>query len=195
MMRTTIRVVSAALMCAVAATMGTITAPASATVPASATAAAQAAAGAPPSSAVASGQPRWAWPVSPVVVVKAYSAPPTPYASGHRGIDLAVSPSAVVTAPAGSTVRFSGLVVDRPVLTLDHGGGILSSYEPLASDLVVGASVSTGQPLGRVADGGHCASRCLHIGVRIDGAYVSPLLFFDRVPRAVLLPLQLPGGT
>lgn len=196
MTRTTIRVVRAALMCAVAATSGTITVPVSATAVASATAAPQADAGAHPSlsSTIASGQPRWAWPVSPVVVAKAYAAPPTPYAAGHRGIDLAVPLSAVVTAPAGATVRFAGLVVDRPVLTLDHGGGILSSYEPLVSDLPVGASVSTGQPLGRVAEGGHCASGCLHIGVRVDGAYVSPLLFFDRVPRAVLLPLRRPGG-
>ena len=28
---------------------------------------------------------------------------------------------------------------------------------------------------------------CLHLGVRVDGAYVSPLLFLGGQPRAVLL--------
>ncbi|GAB3577102.1 hypothetical protein GCM10027406_10930 [Leifsonia lichenia] len=85
-------------------------------------------------------------------------------------------------------------MVDRPVLTLDHGDGVLSSYEPLASSLEVGAELSAGAPLGRVSEGGHCAAGCLHVGVRIDGQYVSPLLFFDRVPRAVLLPLEPVGA-
>ena len=132
--------------------------------------------------------PRWPWPVAPPRLVGPYAAPPTRYAAGHRGIDLAADPATVVTAPADGVVRFVGVVVDRPVLTLDHGDGILSSYEPLASELVVGAPVARGQPLGRTASGGHCEG-CLHVGARIDGEYVSPLLFFDRVPAAVLLPL------
>ena len=139
--------------------------------------------------AAAAGEPRWSWPVAPVVVANAYAAPPRPYAAGHRGIDLAASPGAVVSSPSTATVRFAGVVVDRAVLTLDHGDGVLSSYEPLASELEVGAEVVAGTRLGLVSAGGHCAADCLHVGVRIDGQYVSPLLFFDRVPRAVLLPL------
>jgi len=140
----------------------------------------------------------WAWPVQPAVLSNAYAAPPTPYAAGHRGIDLAVASgtgaAVPVTAPARATVKFVGTVVDRPVLTLDHGDGILSSYEPLASELALGTELAPGQLLGHVADGGHCADTCLHVGVRLDGEYVSPLLFFDRVPRAVLLPLH-PSGS
>ncbi|MFF1572889.1 murein hydrolase activator EnvC family protein [Leifsonia sp. NPDC058292] len=136
---------------------------------------------------------RWNWPLRPPVVARGFEAPATPYAAGHRGIDLAAASGAAVAAPAAATVRFAGVVVDRPVLTLDHGSGVLSSYEPLASSLAVGETVSTGQPIGTVAAGGHCGTACLHIGVRVDGAYVSPLLFFDRVPRAVLLPLGRPG--
>jgi len=133
--------------------------------------------------------PHWAWPVLPPRVVGAFAAPPTPYAAGHRGIDLATTPEQPVTAPTDATVRFAGVVVDRPVLTLDHGGGVLSSYEPLATELVAGQPVARGAPIGRLASGGHCAASCLHVGVRVDGAYVSPLLFFDTVPPSVLLPL------
>ncbi|MFJ3392198.1 murein hydrolase activator EnvC family protein [Leifsonia aquatica] len=151
------------------------------------------AASTPARAAVPGSAPRWAWPLAPPQVVGAYAAPPTPYAAGHRGIDLAATPEPHVTAPADATVRFAGVVVDRPVLTLDHGGGVLSSYEPLATDLIAGQSVARGSVIGLLASGGHCADSCLHVGVRVDGAYVSPLLFFDRVPPSVLLPLGRDG--
>ncbi len=131
----------------------------------------------------------WAWPLAPVTVVAPYAAPATPYGAGHRGIDLRSSPGVPVSAPADGVVWFAGVVVDRPVVTIDHGDGVLSSYEPLASTLRAGDSVQRGAVIGSTAEGGHCASVCLHVGVRIDGEYVSPLLFFSRVPRAVLLPL------
>ena len=139
--------------------------------------------------------PRWSWPVSPLRMVRAFEAPPSPYAAGHRGIDLAATPGATVTAPSEAMVHFVGVVVDRPVLTLDHGSGVLSSYEPLVADgLAVGDPVTRGMVLGVVGEGAHCSGACLHVGVRVDGEYVSPLLFFDRPPRSVLLPLRT-GGT
>jgi murein DD-endopeptidase MepM/ murein hydrolase activator NlpD len=147
------------------------------------------AAAAPGGAVAVSGRGRWAWPVAAHVLAAGFVAPATPYAAGHRGIDLRAAEGTVVTAPADAVVRFSGMVVDRPVLTLDHGGGVLSSYEPVASTLPVGSVVGRGGIAGTVAAGGHCDGTCLHVGVRVDGDYVSPLLFFDRVPPAVLLPL------
>lgn len=131
----------------------------------------------------------WQWPVPSHRPVAAYAAPPTRYAAGHRGIDLAAAPGLSVAAPADAVVRFAGVVVDRPVVTLDHGGGVLSSFEPVLAGPSVGSAVGRGAVIGTMASGGHCADACLHVGVRIDGEYVSPLRFFDRVPRAVLLPL------
>ncbi|WP_434317278.1 M23 family metallopeptidase [Leifsonia sp. P73] len=146
------------------------------------------------SSTIARVSPRWSWPLTPLRMARPYEAPPSPYAAGHRGIDVAAPPGATVTAPSEATVHFVGVVVDRPVLTLDHGSGVLSSYEPVvAAGLAVGESVTRGMVLGIVGDGAHCSGACLHVGVRVDGEYVSPLLFFDRPPRAVLLPLR-PGG-
>ncbi|MGO4535569.1 peptidoglycan DD-metalloendopeptidase family protein [Leifsonia sp. 2MCAF36] len=131
----------------------------------------------------------WVWPMASHVLTAPYEAPATRYTAGHRGIDLEASPGAVVSAPADAVVRFSGVVVDRPVLTLDHGGGVLSSYEPVVSELPVGAVVGRGAVVGVVASGAHCDGMCLHVGVRVAGEYVSPLLFFGRVAPAVLLPL------
>lgn len=129
------------------------------------------------------------WPVPSPAVTVAYAAPSTRYAAGHRGIDLSAVTGAPVVAPDSAVVRFVGVVVDRPVLTLDHGDGVLSSYEPVSSELTVGEPVSRGAALGLVGSGGHCGTACLHVGVRVNGEYVSPLLFFARVPPAVLLPL------
>jgi murein DD-endopeptidase MepM/ murein hydrolase activator NlpD len=139
---------------------------------------------------------RWEWPVAPQRIVGPYAAPPSPYAAGHRGIDLAAVMGTTVLAPSDATVHFAGVVVDRPVLTLDHGSGILSSYEPvIAEGLKPGDPVVRGSPIGVVGVGGHCSDACLHVGVRIDGGYVSPLLFFDWVPHSVLLPLSSGSGS
>lgn len=131
----------------------------------------------------------WAWPVGPPrTILRPYIAPATPYSPGHRGIDIATA-DGLVTAPAGGTIHFSGTVVDRPVLSIDHGGGVISSYEPLDSPLNKGDEVSRGDPLGHVTPG-HCSSLCVHFGVRIDGTYVSPLSMLGEIPYAVLLPTR-----
>lgn len=143
-------------------------------------------------SAVAAPEAAWSWPVDgPRAIERAYVAPPTPYGRGHRGIDIRAGPT--VFAPADGVVRFAGIVVDRPVLTIDHGGGIVSSYEPVAATVAAGDRVARGEPVGGVLDG-HCGTRCVHVGVRIDGQYVSPLRFLGGVPAAVLLPTRAVGG-
>ena len=133
----------------------------------------------------------WPWPIAPPIVVgRSFIAPATPYSSGHRGIDLTVATGTDVRSPADGVVTFSGVVVDRPVLTIDVGDDLLVSFEPLEAVVARDGRVARGEVVGRVAQGGHCSTECLHVGVRLRGAYVSPLLFFDRVPRAVLLPMR-----
>ncbi len=135
-------------------------------------------------------EPAWNWPVGPPVsLVEPFRAPPTPYAAGHRGIDLAAAPGATVRAPADGVVSFAGPVAGRPVLSIDHGDGIVSAIEPVVSSTSAGASVDQGEPVGVVGSGGHCDDACVHLGVRLHGEYVSPMLFLGGVPRAVLLPL------
>lgn len=134
---------------------------------------------------------RWAWPIpAPRVITQPFIAPATAYSAGHRGIDLRTTPGQAVIAPTSGTVHFAGTVVDRPLLTLRHPGGLLSSYEPLSSTLTEGTAVARGDPIGTVAIGGHCGDSCLHLGVRLDGQYVSPLAYLGGIPRAVLLPTR-----
>ena len=131
----------------------------------------------------------WSWPVSGGhAIARPYVAPDGPYGAGHRGVDIRAPSGAAVLAPDDGVVHFAGFVVDRPVLSLEHGGGVLSSFEPVQTELVVGDHVTRGQVIGMLLPG-HCASPCLHMGVRIDGDYVNPLLFLGGVGWSVLYPL------
>lgn len=130
----------------------------------------------------------WSWPVSSRHITRAYVAPAHTYGPGHRGIDVAAEPNEPILAPAAGVVAFVGTVVDRGVLTIEHGEGVVSSWEPVTSDLVPGQHVSVGDPVALLASGGHAASGSLHVGVRVDGDYVNPLLFFGGLERAILLP-------
>ncbi len=135
--------------------------------------------------------PVWQWPVDPPrSVVRPYVAPATPYSAGHRGVDLRATDGGTVYAPADGVVHFSGIVVDRPVLSIRHPGGLISSYEPVESALASGTAVRRGEVVGMVL-AAHCVpAACVHMGVRLDGEYVSPLLYLGDVPRSVLLPTR-----
>lgn len=133
--------------------------------------------------------PQWRWPADePRSIIRPFIAPETPYSAGHRGIDIR-APSGVVYAPAGGVVHFAGVVVDRPVLSIRHPDGLLSSYEPVTTTLVEGDAVIRGDVIGTV-EPGHCSSLCLHFGVRLNGEYVSPLNFLGGIPWSVLLPTR-----
>ncbi|WP_443469274.1 murein hydrolase activator EnvC family protein [Microbacterium sp. A196] len=131
----------------------------------------------------------WRWPVDAArEVAEPFVAPVHDYGPGHRGVDIVAGAGAIVRAPAYGIVAFRGVVVDRPLITLDHGGGIVSTFEPVASDLAPGTVVQAGDEIGTVVTGGHSAAGHLHIGVRMNGSYINPMLMFGDVPRAILLP-------
>lgn len=130
----------------------------------------------------------WRWPVSPAVVVAPYRAPAHAYGAGHRGIDLQAEPGSPVVAPADGMIAFAGTVVDRPLLTIDHGEGHVTTLEPVLPAVAIGARVAAGEVVGTVAAGGHTAPGAVHFGVREAGEYINPLLLLGTVPRAVLLP-------
>jgi len=137
---------------------------------------------------LAAGGSTWAWPTDvPHVIIRPYIAPATEYGPGHRGVDLAAGEE--LLAPADGVVHFAGTVVDRGVLSIDHGGGVISSYEPVTTSLAAGDVVHRGDVIGTV-EPGHCVELCVHLGVRLNGQYVSPLLYLGGVPRSVLLPTR-----
>lgn len=133
----------------------------------------------------------WSWPLSaPHSVTRSFEAPPTPYKAGHRGVDLSTVSGDPVFAPADGVVSFAGVVVDRPVLSIQHAGDLISSFEPVDAVVAEGEHVSAGQTVGLVSVGGHCGAGCIHFGVRLHGQYVSPMLYLVGIRRAILLPVH-----
>jgi len=131
----------------------------------------------------------WKWPADGARhVVDPFRAPAHEYGAGHRGMDVSARPGSPVRAPAAGVIAFRGGVADRPLITIDHGAGHVTTLEPVASDLAPGAPVAAGTVMGAVADGGHARRGTLHVGVRVDGRYVDPRALFGTGARAVLLP-------
>ncbi|SDQ10835.1 murein hydrolase activator EnvC [Microbacterium sp. cf332] len=131
--------------------------------------------------------PPWMPPVPESSIVRGFEAPAHAYAPGHRGIDVASSARDVV-APAGGVVAFAGPVAGRTVLTLDHGDGLVSSMEPVETILRPGTAVVAGEHVGTIAPGGHVGDGTLHVGVRLYGEYINPLILLVGLVRPVLLP-------
>ena len=133
---------------------------------------------------------RWAWPLTPRPrVERPFDNPAQPWLPGHRGVDLAGGEQATVLAPEHGVVAFRGAVAGRPVLSVDHAGGLRSTYEPVLSTLAAGDRVRRGQPIGRLLVG-HCPPRtCLHWGVRRGEGYLDPVHLVGGAPP-VLLPLR-----
>lgn len=130
----------------------------------------------------------WRWPATGFRLDRPYIAPAHEYGPGHRGIDLRLGADHVLRAPADGAVAFSGMVAGRGILTIDHGDGLVTTLEPIDSDLTPGVSVRRGERVGALALGGHAEPGSVHFGVRLHGDYINPLLLLGGVPRAVLLP-------
>lgn len=121
-------------------------------------------------------------------VLRLASIPQPNWKPGHRGIDVACEEGEEVLAPASGTVTFAGVVVNRPLVVIDHGGGIVSALEPVEPGVAVGDRVRKGDVIGTEWNrGDHCAIACVHWSVRVDGAYVNPLDYLEGFGRIRLL--------
>jgi murein DD-endopeptidase MepM/ murein hydrolase activator NlpD len=128
----------------------------------------------------------WLWPVTGPVI-RGFDPPEDPYSAGHRGIDIATAFGTAIRAPAAGVVTFSGKVGGQLFITLDHGDGLSSTYSWLSSTAVhKGDHVSGGATIGATG-AGHPGSSVahLHLGVKLDGGYIDPMI--------MLAPLSVVG--
>src|SRR5687768_1268477 len=87
-------------------------------------------------------------------VLRTFDPPATRFGAGHRGVDLRAWEGQPVVAAMGGTVTFSGRVAGRSWVTVDHGGGLDTTYGPIDPRLVrAGEVVAPGEWLGFVAAG------------------------------------------
>lgn len=126
------------------------------------------------------------WPVIPVTVLRPFE-PHEQFGPGHRGVDLAAAPGQSVRSALAGQITFSGEVAGRPMVVIEHAGGLRTTYLPVAPSVAVGTHVDAGQPIGSLAVGMHCPlSTCLHWGARLGSEYVDPLTLVGQ--EVVLLP-------
>ena len=131
---------------------------------------------------------RWPLQPGPAVVTRAFDAPKPDWRRGHRGVDLAGAPGQPVYAAGPGTVVFAGLLAGRSVVSVQHPGGLRTSYEPVEAALRPGQLVGAGSPLGRLMSGhpGCPAAACLHWGAMWGPAqradYIDPLGLLAATP-------------
>ncbi|MGN5239751.1 M23 family metallopeptidase [Rhodococcus sp. SJ-3] len=124
------------------------------------------------------------WPLEPrPKVTRPFDPPALNWLPGHRGVDLASHPGQRVLASGDGIVAFAGTVGGKPVVSIDHPGGLRTTYEPVTATVAAGRRISAGDPLGTVEPGheGCPTDACLHWGLRRDRtSYLDPLPLVER---------------
>lgn len=135
---------------------------------------------------------RWPLP-GPPAVTRQFDPPPQPWLSGHRGVDLAGEPGDLVRSAGPGVVFFAGQVAGVGVVSVNHPGGLRTTYQPVEPLVTAGERVWAGDPLGALAPGhaGCPVAACLHWGLRQGDLYLDPLTLLGR-GRVRLLPVD--GG-
>ena len=114
----------------------------------------------------------------PPVVLREFAPGANPFGPGHRGVDLAAPAGSVIRAAGAGRVVYAADLAGRGVVSIEHTGGLRTTYEPVTASVAPGSAVVAGQPIG-VLQPGHAAcapADCLHWGARLaDRVYLDPL--------------------
>lgn len=120
-------------------------------------------------------------------VVRDFDPPAQRWLAGHRGVDLRAAPGTRVRAAMAGRVGFVGVIGDKPVVTVLHGG-LRTTYEPVVASVAEGERVAVGEVIGELAEGHTCPGGwCLHWGLKQGDTYLDPMLLIRR-PEVRLLP-------
>lgn len=136
-------------------------------------------------------QGKFSWPLQPrPAVARRFDKPAQDWLPGHRGVDLAGAPGQAVLAAGNGIVVFAGTVAGKPAVSIDHPGGLRTTYEPVRAEVAVGLRVGRGMRIGTLEAGheGCGAAACLHWGARRDAdghsrhEYIDPLGLLHPTP-------------
>lgn len=120
-------------------------------------------------------------------------APTGPYA-GHWGIDIAATEGSAVGAADDGTVSFAGEVAGVKSVTVDHGGGLRTSYSYLSQ-----IGVRRGQWVPEGATVGYSGLdhdlAAIHFSVRVGDVYQDPQRWLGclSVPHPALSLVPVPA--
>ncbi|HUP74580.1 MAG TPA: M23 family metallopeptidase [Acidimicrobiales bacterium] len=129
--------------------------------------------------------PRFVPPVD-APISDSYRPPATSYGPGNRGIEYATRPGTAVGASAAGFVAFAGIIAYERYVSIDHEGGVRTTYSYLETiEVVAGQRVARGDVVGEAGD-------LLHFGARRFGLYIDPASLFESTPpsRARLVPVR-----
>ena len=161
-------------------------------VPSSATAAPAPAPAPAPHTTTGANAGAWGPPLDgALTVTRPFERLPHPYAAGHRGVDLQGRLGGPVLAAGDGVVVFAGMVAGRPVVSVDHPGGLRTTYEPVDPSVAAGQPVTRGSPIGTLTAGhaGCPVHACLHWGLRRGETYLDPMALLRPTPVR-LLPMR-----
>jgi len=121
-------------------------------------------------------------------IVDVFSLPQGQFGPGNRGITYDTAQGEPIVAAGPGVVVFAGAVAGSLHATIDHGGGLLTSYSFVERLLVrQGDRVAAGEKIALSGDG-------FHFGMRVDGRYVDPETMFGiREVEVSLVPSPRPG--
>lgn len=121
------------------------------------------------------------------VVVDGFRPPAHIGAPGNRGWEYATTPGGPARAVLGGVVVFAGPVAGNLFVSVEHPGGLRTTYSFLAEVTVGrGQVVAPGTQVGLTA-------ATFHFGLRRDGTYLDPAILFHAVPSGPPLLVPRPG--
>jgi murein DD-endopeptidase MepM/ murein hydrolase activator NlpD len=115
-----------------------------------------------------------------------------PFAPGHRGLDVAAPPGTPVRASAPGTVSFAGSVAANRTVSVDHAGGVRTSYSYLGTiDVGRGDVVALGDIIGTIGTG-HPDDDLpphVHLSARRSDVYFDPVELYVGTSYSDLVEL------
>ena len=130
---------------------------------------------------------RFSWPLPPPhPVLRPFQPPSTPYGPGHRGVDLGGSIGEPVLAAGDGLVLYAGSLFNCDLISIEHPGGLRTTYTPVVPSVHVGQEVVQRQQIGtllaaqpgcpeEVGNTGTGPPVFLYWGVHRDRDYLDPL--------------------
>ena len=112
---------------------------------------------------------------SPSPVLQGFDPPEQDWLPGHRGVDLDIAIGAPIAAAGSGTVHFAGTVTGTPTISINHDGGLRTTYQPVFARVSAGDHVIAGEIIGTLAPPIN-GKPGLHWGARTGPkTYINPL--------------------
>ena len=109
-------------------------------------------------------------------VLRPFNKPAKNWLPGHRGVDLEAAPADPIYAAGDGTVIYAGTLAGIPTVSIEHPGGLRTTYQPVLPLVAVGDTVTGKQPIGTLAPGGTHGYPGLQWGAKFGADdYINPL--------------------